>query len=130
MGDAAPVARLLTVAEVAAAASLSCDHVRRAIERGELVAGDYRSPGAARAVYRVRSEEVHAWLERAERDRASARGARTLSVVAVAGMPTSRAVMSVASTPKTKASPANDSAPSSPTDLRALLGMRPRRSRR
>lgn len=130
MASTAPVARLLTVAEVAAAASLSCDHVRRAIERGELVAGDYRSPGAARAVYRVRSEEVSAWLERAERDRASARGGRILSVVAVAGMPTSLAVMSVASTPKTKASPANDSGPSSPTDLRALLGMRPRRSRR
>ena len=122
--------RLLTVAEIARVTALSADHVRRAIERGELAAGDYRSPGAARAVYRVRPEEVSAWLERAERDRASERVALTSCVVAVDGTRTSRAGTSARSTPKTKPRPANDSAPSSVIDLRAAVGLRPRRSRR
>jgi hypothetical protein len=52
---------MLTVPQIAADVHLDAKTVRRAIERGELVAYDFRAPGADRPVYRIEPADLKAW---------------------------------------------------------------------
>jgi len=124
---------LLTVAEAAARARVSADHVRRAIVHGQLAAAALRSPGATRAVYRLRPQEVDRWLAKAGLDRVSASADPISSAERTAsGTRTLRVAMSAPSTPVTRSRPANDSEPSPPNSpsWRERRGIGPKPSKR